>query len=204
MPGESLQQLAARKGLDPSGWRALATPGTEPTALAAGQQVALPASLAAAVTTPGGSPPALVNAATLPAGPGSVLPPGHRAAGHAGHRGDSWPGRDAARRRSGGDCRYASGGAARRRHRRIAGFRPQPAVAGDRLPPVRRRHPAAAAIRQRRRASDHQRTGDTGLASAAAARAQPGDQRRQPTSAGPDRLRPSPVLEELSHAGEHW
>src|SRR5262249_50854129 len=45
MPGESLQQLAARNGLDPTAWRALAKDVANPLSLAAGVEVALPASL---------------------------------------------------------------------------------------------------------------------------------------------------------------
>jgi LysM repeat protein len=45
MPGESLQQLAARAGLDPAAWRALAAGVANPLALAAGTEVALPAGL---------------------------------------------------------------------------------------------------------------------------------------------------------------
>ena len=45
MPGESLQQLAARNGLDPAAWRALAGGVTNPLALAAGTEIALPATL---------------------------------------------------------------------------------------------------------------------------------------------------------------
>jgi LysM repeat protein len=45
MPGESLQQLAARHGLDPAAWRALADGVANPLALAAGTEIALPATL---------------------------------------------------------------------------------------------------------------------------------------------------------------
>lgn len=45
MPGESLQQLAARHGLDPGAWRALAAGLSDPLSLAAGQEVALPTAL---------------------------------------------------------------------------------------------------------------------------------------------------------------
>ncbi len=45
LPGESLQQLAARHGLDPSAWRALAQGLGNPLALGLGQEVALPPGL---------------------------------------------------------------------------------------------------------------------------------------------------------------
>lgn len=45
MPGESLQQLAARNGLDPSAWRALANGISNPLSLSAGAEIALPPSL---------------------------------------------------------------------------------------------------------------------------------------------------------------
>lgn len=45
MPGESLQQLAARHGLDPSAWRALASGLSNPLKLALGQEVGLPVGL---------------------------------------------------------------------------------------------------------------------------------------------------------------
>ncbi|WP_374537316.1 CIS tube protein [Chitinimonas taiwanensis] len=45
MPGESLQQLAARNGLDPAAWRALAASVANPLNLPAGFEVALPAAL---------------------------------------------------------------------------------------------------------------------------------------------------------------
>jgi len=45
MPGESLPQLAARFGLDPGAWRALADGLTDPLNLSLGQEVSLPASL---------------------------------------------------------------------------------------------------------------------------------------------------------------
>lgn len=47
MPGESLQQLAARHGLDPSAWRALADGRGNPLSLRLGQEVALPVGLGA-------------------------------------------------------------------------------------------------------------------------------------------------------------
>jgi len=45
MPGESLPQLAARNGLDPAAWRALAAGVKNPQALQAGEEVPLPPSL---------------------------------------------------------------------------------------------------------------------------------------------------------------
>jgi LysM repeat protein len=45
MPGESLQQLAARNGLDPSAWRALAQNIANPLALPPGLEIALPSTL---------------------------------------------------------------------------------------------------------------------------------------------------------------
>lgn len=45
LPGESLQQLAARHGLDPSAWRALTQGLGDPLKLGLGQEVALPAGL---------------------------------------------------------------------------------------------------------------------------------------------------------------
>jgi LysM repeat protein len=45
MPGESLAQLAARHGLDPSAWRALANGLSNPMQLSVGQEVALPPGL---------------------------------------------------------------------------------------------------------------------------------------------------------------
>lgn len=45
MPGESLQQLAARNGLDPAAWRALAEGIKNPQALLAGEEIPLPSSL---------------------------------------------------------------------------------------------------------------------------------------------------------------
>lgn len=45
LPGESLQQLAARKGLDPNAWRALADGIANPLSLADGVEVALPGAL---------------------------------------------------------------------------------------------------------------------------------------------------------------
>lgn len=45
LPGESLAQLAARHGLDPSAWRALANGLGNPLQLRLGQEVALPAGL---------------------------------------------------------------------------------------------------------------------------------------------------------------
>jgi hypothetical protein len=77
MPGESLQQLAARHGLDPSAWRALANGIANPLSLSAGAEIALPSSLSfrAGVTGQrgGGTDPEqttsslpLVNNASLP------------------------------------------------------------------------------------------------------------------------------------------
>jgi LysM repeat protein len=51
MPGESLQQLAARHGLDPSAWRALADGLGNPLKLGLGQEVALPPGLGQGVAT---------------------------------------------------------------------------------------------------------------------------------------------------------
>ena len=45
MPGESLQQLAARNGLDPAAWRALADGVLNPLSLQAGIEIALPLNL---------------------------------------------------------------------------------------------------------------------------------------------------------------
>jgi hypothetical protein len=86
MPGESLQQLAARNGLDPTAWRALAKDITNPMALPAGAEVALPAALrggggAASGTQAGGADPAraaaqlpLVDSAGLPRTPAAAAP----------------------------------------------------------------------------------------------------------------------------------
>lgn len=82
MPGESLQQLAARNGLDPSAWRALANGISNPLSLSAGQEIALPSSLnmgAGMTGQQGGgkdgqnasSALPLVNGATLPAATGA-------------------------------------------------------------------------------------------------------------------------------------
>jgi contractile injection system tube protein len=65
LPGESLQQLAARNGLDPNAWRALANGIANPLSLSAGVEVALPASLSL-----GGS--GLTGAAAAGADPGKV------------------------------------------------------------------------------------------------------------------------------------
>lgn len=51
MPGESLQQLAARHGLDPSAWRALADGLGNPLKLGLGQEVALPPGLGQGAAT---------------------------------------------------------------------------------------------------------------------------------------------------------
>ncbi|APV49320.1 hypothetical protein BWI17_06270 [Betaproteobacteria bacterium GR16-43] len=86
MPGESLQQLAARNGLDPSAWRALAKDIANPLALPPGIEVALPASLrtgggGASGLQGAGSDPArvaaqlpLVGAGALPATPAAAAP----------------------------------------------------------------------------------------------------------------------------------
>ena len=51
MPGDSLAQLAARNGLDPGAWRALAAGLDNPLSLSLGQEVALPAGLSAGVAS---------------------------------------------------------------------------------------------------------------------------------------------------------
>ncbi len=68
LPGESLPQLAARVGLDPSAWRALATGIGDPGSLSAGQEVTLPATLpqSGVGATNAPSQPSLVAPATLP------------------------------------------------------------------------------------------------------------------------------------------
>lgn len=68
MPGESLAQLAARNGFDPSAWRALAGAIGNPLQLKLGQEVALPAGAGRGVASGGaaqGSDPART-AASLP------------------------------------------------------------------------------------------------------------------------------------------
>jgi hypothetical protein len=50
MPGESLAQVAARAGLDPSAWRALADGITDPLELALGEEVQLPPSTGSSAT----------------------------------------------------------------------------------------------------------------------------------------------------------
>ena len=80
LPGESLQQLAARHGLDPSAWRALADGLGHPLKLGLGQEVALPPGLgqgAASGRQAQGQDPArstaglpLVGAASVPASAG--------------------------------------------------------------------------------------------------------------------------------------
>lgn len=83
MPGESLQQLAARHGLDPSAWRALAYGIGNPLSLSAGEEIALPSSLNMGAGMTGqqaagkdaqqaGSTLPLVNKSTLPGSAGSV------------------------------------------------------------------------------------------------------------------------------------
>lgn len=81
MPGESLQQLAARHGLDPSAWRALADGLGNPLKLALGQEVALPPGLGQGAATgrqSQGQDPArsnarlpLVDAGSVPASAGA-------------------------------------------------------------------------------------------------------------------------------------
>jgi LysM repeat protein len=51
MPGESVQQLAARMGLDPSAWRALSAGMDNPLKLSLGQEVSLPSGLGQGVAT---------------------------------------------------------------------------------------------------------------------------------------------------------
>ncbi|MGG5820911.1 hypothetical protein [Falsiroseomonas sp. HW251] len=68
LPGESLAQLAARAGLDPTAWRALANGVTDPQSLPAGQEVALPASLRA-----GGGAPSSAASASNPVIAGQAL-----------------------------------------------------------------------------------------------------------------------------------
>lgn len=51
MPGESLQQLAVRAGLDPSAWRALSSGMDNPLKLSLGQEVALPSGLGQGAAT---------------------------------------------------------------------------------------------------------------------------------------------------------
>ncbi len=75
MPGESLQQLAARHGLDPSAWRALADGLGNPLKLGLGQEVALPPGLgqgAAAGRLSQGQDPARSTAQLPLVGAGSV------------------------------------------------------------------------------------------------------------------------------------
>lgn len=87
MPGESLQQLAARNGLDPSAWRALANGIINPLSLSAGEEIALPSVLNQGVGITGrqgtGSDPKktantlpLVNSASLPGTPRVSARPG--------------------------------------------------------------------------------------------------------------------------------
>ncbi|HIV69413.1 MAG TPA: hypothetical protein H9903_00635 [Candidatus Aquabacterium excrementipullorum] len=75
MPGESLQQLAARHGLDPSAWRALADGLGNPLKLGLGQEVALPPGLGQGAATgrqSQGQDPARSNAQLPLVGAGSV------------------------------------------------------------------------------------------------------------------------------------
>lgn len=75
MPGESLQQLAARHGLDPSAWRALADGLGNPLKLGLGQEVALPPGLGQGAATgrqAQGQDPARSNAQLPLVGAGSV------------------------------------------------------------------------------------------------------------------------------------
>lgn len=75
MPGESLQQLAARNGLDPSAWRALADGLGNPLKLGLGQEVALPPGLGQGVAAghkAQGQDPARSNAQLPLVGAGSV------------------------------------------------------------------------------------------------------------------------------------
>lgn len=51
MPGESVQQLAARMGLDPSAWRALSAGMDNPLKLSLGQEVALPSGIGQGAAT---------------------------------------------------------------------------------------------------------------------------------------------------------
>lgn len=51
MPGESLAQLAARAGLDPSAWRAMSAGMDNPLALKLGQEVSLPSGLGQGAAT---------------------------------------------------------------------------------------------------------------------------------------------------------
>lgn len=110
MPGESLQQLAARHGLDPSAWRALADGLGNPLKLGLGQEVPLPAGLGQGAATgrqSQGQDPArstaslpLVGAGSVPAsaGPsarglpgvsGAAAPAGRGAPGEALRRGQA-------------------------------------------------------------------------------------------------------------------
>ena len=56
MPGESLAQLAARVGFDPSAWRALANGLTNPLQLSLGIEVSLPAGAGQGVASGGSAP----------------------------------------------------------------------------------------------------------------------------------------------------
>jgi hypothetical protein len=75
LPGESLQQLAARHGLDPSAWRGLAQGLGNPLALGLGQEVALPPGLgqgsAAGRQAQGHDPVRSTAGLTLVSAPGS-------------------------------------------------------------------------------------------------------------------------------------
>ncbi|QNM98656.1 CIS tube protein [Chitinimonas koreensis] len=68
MPGESLQQLAARNGLDPAAWRALAAEVANPLSLPAGFEIGLPA------TPPSGAGNAGQGAAQDPRRTAAALP----------------------------------------------------------------------------------------------------------------------------------
>lgn len=87
MPGESLQQLAARNGLDPSAWRALANGISNPLSLSAGAEIALPPSLNLGSGVTGqqgaGSDPQKT-ASTLPLVSSGSLPASNRASTRAG------------------------------------------------------------------------------------------------------------------------
>lgn len=77
MPGESLQQLAARHGLNPSAWRALADGQGNPLKLGLGQEVALPPGLGQGAATgrqSQGQDPARSNAQLPLVGAGTVPP----------------------------------------------------------------------------------------------------------------------------------
>jgi hypothetical protein len=76
MPGESLPQLAARNGLDPAAWRALARDVTDPLSLPAGVEIGVPDTLrlSGGAAGPASTTDAKAAAASLPLVSPAALP----------------------------------------------------------------------------------------------------------------------------------